>query len=102
MRFSCVLVVLLGLLVCDSFVNAFTLVPSAGVEDARWHELPIRFRVNYANAPFERTEADRILREAFDVWNSIPTTVLRLEVGEETTATAEEILSGSVQENAVV
>jgi hypothetical protein len=82
--------------------SGFTLVPSAGYENSRWRELPIRFKVNYAHAPYPRADVDRLLNDAFALWNAVSGTTLKLTIDGETSVTGPDLMSGNSQETAVV
>lgn len=99
-RVCALAIALWGALVSQAF--AFTVLPSAGSDGARWREQPVRFNVNYEFSPYSPDRLDAILMSAFEVWNSVATSTLRLEIGDATTANSEDFLSARTNETAIV
>lgn len=89
-------------LALSSQAHAFTILPSAGQDDARWRELPVRFNVNYEFSPYSAGQLNDILSNAFEVWNAVSASALRLELGGPTTATSEDFVLGRTSETAIV
>ena len=82
--------------------HSFSLLPTAGVGEARWREFPVRFKVNLAHSPYAEGELRSIMADAFRLWNSVPTSKLRAEVGEATSVTTSDLLSGGSTDSAIV
>jgi uncharacterized protein (TIGR03382 family) len=85
-----------------AFASAFTLLPSAGIDGARWRDFPVLFNTSYANAPFAREEVEAIVSEALAMWNGVPGAKLSAGPGQESLATARQLLDGAAGETAIV
>lgn len=83
-------------------VSAFTLMPSASVNNVRWKEFPVRFRINPENSPFSAGKTEELVHEALNAWNGVAHSVLRIESDGSTRATALDLLNGAVRESAIV
>lgn len=81
---------------------AFTILPAAGTDDARWRELPVKFKVNYEFSPYPHEQLDQILLDAFAVWNGVPSSRLRFELDGPTNVRSEDFIGGRTTETAVV
>ncbi len=101
-RWGLLALCLAGLVGTSLLLSAFTLMPSAGEEGARWREFPIRFRVDYRGAPFERARIDMLLNKALQLWNGVGTSMLRSQLGEATQAEPLPALAGAVQDSVIV
>ena len=93
--------VFLSLLFASS-AQAFSLLPSAGVGEARWREFPVRFKLNLANSPYAEGELRSLMADAFHLWNSVSTSELQVELGETTSAMTSDLISGASTESAIV
>ena len=75
-------------------VNAFTF-SSADPLQRGWQARPLSFFVNHTDCP---ATIDQNIQAAFDVWNSVTSSSLKLVLGSESTQTAAEILAGTATE----
>ncbi|MEW6055938.1 MAG: matrixin family metalloprotease [Bdellovibrionota bacterium] len=94
----------LGFLACckPHLALAFTLLPSAGTENARWRQSPVRYFVNTASSPFSHDQTLEIVQDALNLWNSVPQSSLRLELGGATSVSAEALVRNTSNETAIV
>jgi len=81
-------------LVTVSSANAFTF-SSADPMQTGWQARPLSFYVNHTDCP---ATIDQNLQAAFDVWNSVTSSSLKLVLGAESTQTAAQILAGTATE----
>lgn len=100
MCFKAIVLATLALLSLQA--HAFSLMPSAANENARWRDGFVRFRVNASGSPVPADELARILNEAFDLWNSVAGSAMRVEVGDPILLPAAALLDQASRETAVV
>jgi hypothetical protein len=82
--------------------HAFTLMPAASTSNARWRDFPIRFSVNASHSPLSEGDLRAVLSDALSLWNGVPSSKLRAEVGNRTSIEAKNLITDSATETAVV
>jgi hypothetical protein len=83
---------LLAFLTVNSAAHAFTFSsPDPG--QTGWAAKPLRFFVNRTHCP---ATINNNIQKAFDVWNSVTSSSLKLEIGEDSTQTAADVKNGTV------
>jgi hypothetical protein len=71
---------------------AFTL-NGGTVATKGWSNPSVQFHLNPANCP---ANVASLLEKAFDVWNSVPTTSLKVSKGSDSSVTIDQVLSGTI------
>lgn len=72
-------------------VQSFSLV-SQYPDQRGWGSRPLVFRVNRANCP---ADLDTFLDQAVKIWNSVPESSLKVEIGADTSNTIEQLYNGT-------
>lgn len=75
--------------------QAFTLLGGT-VATKGWSNPSVQFHLNPADCP---SNVVSLLEKAFDVWNSVPTTSLKVSKGSDSSVTIDQILSGTIDVN---
>lgn len=88
-------IALLGLAAADA--RAFTLNLSPALEG--WEPEEVGFYVNYDNCPVSEERINTALRKAFDLWNSIPTSGLKVKLAGSTDVTVAEATASDAYKN---
>jgi hypothetical protein len=89
------------LLIHASAARAFTLMPSASNDGARWRGIPVVLKGNFANAPLAPDEMVAIVQDAFSLWGAVPTTSYRIQLVGETSTQAHDLAKATDGPNAI-
>lgn len=84
----------LALLFFSNFLHAWTL-SSSYTKQRGWAQRPLVFHVNRTNCP---SDLDDYIQEAMDLWNSVPESSLKLELGSDTTNTIAQLWAGTASD----
>ncbi len=75
-------------------VLAFTFSSNDPLQQG-WAGRPVRFFINRANCP---ANIDSLLAQSIALWNSVPESALKVEIGDDSTQTAENIMAETATE----
>ncbi len=78
--------IFLGLIFIPTLASAFTLNSSTNPNFKGWQSGEINFAINTANCPTSM-DIKSLMEDAFDVWNKVPTSPVKLKVSGTTTST---------------
>ena len=79
--------------------QAFTLV-GGGLSNLRgWNDKPVIYHLNPTNC---RSDMAQIIQSSMDLWNSVSTSSLKLELGTNSAATPAQVISAASAETAVI
>ncbi len=85
--------VFFGLLLPGAEARAFTLSYSSALQG--WQGTTLTFKTNFSNCGMPVAELYSAVDQALELWNTVPTSRLRLERGDEVTTTVAQALAGS-------
>lgn len=89
----------LALLNTFSSAFAFTIGGSGNSDIQGWQTETLTFKLNPANC---NSNTRQIIEDAMDLWNSVPNSGLKLELGGDTSATAAQAVAGTATDTPVI
>lgn len=77
---------------------AFTLATTDILQEG-WAATPLSFNINRSNCP---SDIDELLNSAFALWNSIPSSSLKVQIGNDSTTTPAVLLAGTATDTPLI